>query len=422
MELQTVEWFATNPNRRCYASDDRETKVIDVRMSRSDCNSSPGAALGVWFIGARGSVATTATIGVLAVRAGLSDRTGLVSELGAVAAAGPVDVASLVTGGHDIIDAPLMQRAQQLADSGAFPNALIDTLDDELTCADSRIRRSPQRETQRATANAIEEDLRAFREQNELERVVVVDVSNTEAPAPERPELENLTLLEKALDAGQAPLPQSSVYAYAAFRAGCPLVAFTPSPGPALGALGELAQQQGVPWAGRDGKTGETLVKTTLAPMFATRALKVRSWASYNLLGGGDGRTLSDPHAAASKTETKGAGVDAILEHPVDGPLRIDYIEDLGDWKTAWDHISFEGFLGTRMTMQFTWQGCDSALAAPLVLDLVRLVARAHEAGEVGVMGPLAFFFKDPLGGEEHALSFQWQALIDWCGKLAVTQ
>lgn len=390
--------------------------------SPSESGTSSRSRTGIWFIGARGSVATTATIGALAVSAGLSDRTGLVSELAPVAAAGLIDIESLVTGGHDVIETPVAARAQLLAESGVFPVALVAALSTELADADARIRQAPQLATQRETASAIEADIRAFQEEHGLTRVVVVDVSNTEAPAQPRPELDTLAALEQALDAGQSPLPLSSLYAYGAFRAGSPLVSFTPSPGATPGALVELAQQQGVPWAGRDGKTGETLVKTTLAPMFATRALKVRSWASYNILGGGDGRTLADPVAAESKTATKGAGVDAILGHHVDGPLRIDYVEDYGDWKTAWDNISFEGFLGTRMNLQFTWEGCDSALAAPLVLDLVRLIARAHENGDVGVQNALAFFFKEPLGGDEHAVSAQWTALTEWCGKLAVSQ
>lgn len=393
-----------------------------MTASPTESDTLPRGRTGIWFIGARGSVATTATLGALAVSAGLAERTGFVCELEQVAAARPVPVENLVTGGHDVSDLPIQDRAQALAESGVFPVALVAALRDQLAEADARVRLAPRLETQRATVEAIEADIRAFQEEHGLERVVVVDVSNTEAPAPALPELETLSALEAALDAGQSPLPQSSVYAYAAFRAGAPLVAFTPSPGAHLPALTELAQEQGLPWAGRDGKTGETLVKTTLAPMFATRALKVRSWASYNMLGGGDGLTLSDPAAAVSKTGTKAAGVEAILGHHVDGPLRIDYVEDLGDWKTAWNNISFEGFLGTRMTMQFTWQGCDSALAAPLVLDLVRLVARAHESGEVGVIAPLAFFFKEPLGGTEHAISAQWLALTDWCGKLAVSQ
>jgi myo-inositol-1-phosphate synthase len=98
--------------------------------------------------------------------------------------------------------------------------------------------------------------------------------------------------------------------------------------------------------------------------------------------------------------------------------LHIDYVPDLGEWKTAWDHISFEGFLGTRMTLQFTWQGCDSALAAPLVLDLARLTARAHMAGEVGPLGPLAFFFKDPVASSEHRLAQQYEDLRTWATQL----
>ncbi len=389
-------------------------------MSQGRADNGQPQRTGVWFIGARGSVATTATIGLAAMTAGLAPRTGLVSELEQVAVAGLPPLEGIVTGGHDIIPTPLAHRAQVLADGGVFPPSLVATLGEELARADSRIRLAPRRDTQRQTAQAIEEDIRAFQEEHGLDRVITVDVSSTEPPAELRPELESLAALEDALDAGQAPLPTSSLYAYAAFRAGSPLVSFTPSPGATLGALTELAKQQELPWGGRDGKTGETLVKAALAPMFGTRALRVRSWSSYNMLGGGDGQTLADPHAATSKTTTKGAGLDAMLGYHVDGPMHIDYVEDFGDWKTAWDNIAFEGFLGTRMTMQFTWQGCDSALAAPLVLDLVRLTARAHERGENGVLGPLAFFFKDPLGGIDHTLSGQWRTLTQWCAQLGV--
>ena len=144
------------------------------------------------------------------------------------------------------------------------------------------------------------------------------------------------------------------------------------------------------------------------------RALRVRSWSSYNLLGGGDGRTLADPANAASKTVTKGQGLEAILGHPVDGPLHIDYVPDLGDWKTAWDMVSFEGFLGTRMSLQFTWTGCDSALAAPLVLDLARLTLLAQRRGEHGALTHLACFFKDPMGVREHDFFKQWHVLEEY--------
>ncbi|HSI92882.1 MAG TPA: inositol-3-phosphate synthase [Jiangellaceae bacterium] len=376
---------------------------------------------GVWFVGARGSVAATSIVGALAVRAGLAGTTGLVSELPEVARAGLVGLTDLVFGGHDIAEIPLPKRVEALAAGGVLPHHLPAVLAGELAEVDGWIRPGvfAGESSQRQAADRIAADLRAFRDAHGLDRIVVVDVSSTEPPVSASPELASLAALDRALDLGGSPLPASSLYAYAAFQAGCPVVAFTPSPGPRLPALMELAADRGLPWAGSDGKTGETLLKSVLAPMFATRALRVRSWASVNLLGGGDGETLADPANAVSKTETKAQGLTTILGHPVDGPMHIDFVPDLGDWKTAWDHVSFEGFLGTKMTFQFTWAGCDSALAAPLVLDLVRLVARAHEVGEAGPVAPLGFFFKDPAGSAEHRLSPQWEALIEWCARVA---
>ncbi len=220
--------------------------------------------------------------------------------------------------------------------------------------------------------------------------------------------------LEQAWAAGDSPLPPSAVYAAAAFTAGAAFIDFTPSTGARLPALEELAQRHGVPWGGSDGKTGETLVKSVLAPMFAARSLRVRSWAGTNLLGGGDGATLADPQAMESKARSKARGLEAMLGHPVDGPVHIDNIADLGDWKTAWDHLTFSGFLGTRMSMQFTWQGCDSSLAAPLVIDLARLADLALRRDEVGPLPALGFFFKDPAGSDEHRLFEQQRVLTEW--------
>ncbi|WP_222851272.1 inositol-3-phosphate synthase [Phytoactinopolyspora mesophila] len=377
-------------------------------------------SVGIWFIGARGSVATTTTVGSLAIASGLGPRTGLVSELPPVAQAQLPSLGRLVIGGHEVAGGCLTKRAETLAAAGVLPSDLVTALADELASVDERIRPGVHHHDtdQRSTAQRIEADLRRFREEHDLGRVIVVDVSSTEPPTASTPALDELARLEAALDAGEAPLPISSLYAYAAFRAGCPFVAFTPSPGPRLAALAELAAETALPWAGSDGKTGETLVKTALAPLFAMRALKVRSWSSLNLLGGGDGQTLADPANAVSKTVTKAQGLEAILGHQVDGPLHIDYVEDLGDWKTAWDMVSFEGFLGTRMSLQFTWSGCDSALAAPLILDLVRLMSRAHEVGERGPIPALGFFFKDPAASDVHVLGEQWNALVDWCARL----
>ncbi|NOW00653.1 inositol-3-phosphate synthase [Isoptericola chiayiensis] len=386
-------------------------------VSDDDVNR-PERRLGLWFIGARGSVATTATVGALALARGEAPVTGLVTELPEVARAGLPALDTLVVGGHDV-SGSMVDRAHELAASGVIPPATVAAVADDLAAVDARVRPGTDGTADRVTVDRLEQDLRDFRAAHHLDDVVVVDVSSTEPPAPEADTVGTLAELESLLDAGTAPLPASSLYAYAAFRAGAPFVGFTPSTGPRTPALEELAKSQHLPWAGRDGKTGETLLKTTLAPMFATRALAVRSWSAFNILGGGDGRTLADPAAAASKTATKAMAVQAILGYPVEGPVRIDHVADMGDWKTAWDHVTFDGFLGTRMRMQVTWEGCDSALAAPLVLDLARLVARAHEAGLCGPLAELGFFFKEPLGGTEHALADQWQTLVRWCAGLA---
>ena len=206
----------------------------------------------------------------------------------------------------------------------------------------------------------------------------------------------------EALDRGLGVLPPSSLYALAAIETGCAFVDFTPSVGARLPALEALAEAHEVPLAGSDGKTGETFMKSALAPAFAARALKVRSWAGMNLLGGGDGAALADPARAQSKLDSKGRLLEEILGYPVEAPIRIEDVRDLGEWKTAWDHITFEGFLGVRMKLQFVWEGCDSTLAAPLLLDLMRLMALALERRERGVVPELAFFFKDP-GGHARA-------------------
>jgi myo-inositol-1-phosphate synthase len=152
--------------------------------------------------------------------------------------------------------------------------------------------------------------------------------------------------------------------------------------------------------------------------MFADRNLRVRSWYGANILGGGDGASLAEPERRNAKVASKGRALPAILGYQPEAPVRIDFVDDMGEWKTAWNHIMFEGFLGTRMRLQFTWEGCDSTLGAPLVLDLVRLVAAAGAAGFRGPQAPLAFFFKDPLGTDEHALGHQFDLLCSWAASL----
>ncbi|MFS8477843.1 MAG: inositol-3-phosphate synthase [Micromonosporaceae bacterium] len=375
--------------------------------------------MGVWLIGARGSVAVTTMVGSAALRAGLIEPLGCVTELPALRSPALPALADLVFGGHDIASLSLEKKAHALVSAGVLPAPLVRAVTGELHEIETRLCPAPTGRNQHDTVRRVIADLDAFRERNDLEQVVVVNVSSTEpVPAP-HPAHRDLTALTEALRTAEV-LPRSSLYAYAAFTAGCPYVDFTPSTGARLPALAQLATERNLPYAGNDGKTGETLLKSVLAPMFATRNLRVRSWSGLNLLGGGDGANLARPDANAAKAASKQRVLRETLGYEPEGRTRIDFVADIGDLKTAWDLITFTGFLGSRMRLEFTWHGCDSALAAPLVLDLARLTAAAHRRGAAGPLAPLAFFFKDPIGRMDpagpvpHGLADQWRLLCDW--------
>lgn len=373
-------------------------------MSASPSASSHGSRTGVWLIGARGSVATTVVAGCAAVTAGLHPATGMVTETTDFANAGLPALSSLVFGGHDTVDCPLPKRAEALAAGGVLPHGLPSAVGAELAASDREIRiggplPGDTRDDEELIA-AFAADITDFARRCGVDRTVVVNVASTE-PAPTG-----------------AGLPASSLYAAAALRAGCPYVNFTPSTGLHHPALAALADSSGVPYAGRDGKTGQTLLRSVLGPMFAQRALAVRAWSGTNLLGGGDGAALADPAAAAAKNAGKERVLADTLGAPVEGEVHIDDVPALGDWKTAWDHIAFDGFLGARMVLQTTWQGCDSSLAAPLVLDLARLAARAHQKGLSGPLEELGFYFKDPVGEGPASLAEQYGELKRFAGRL----
>jgi myo-inositol-1-phosphate synthase len=366
---------------------------------------------GIWLIGARGSVATTTVVGALALRAGLAEPTGCVTAHPALNRVPLPGFGDLIFGGHDVTTSPVVKKAEQLAAAGVLPARLVAALGADLAEVEADLRPAPEGGTQARVAAGIADDITAFGARHQLDRIVVINVASTEPVLKPHPEHASLEALTAALAAPGRVLPASALYAYAAFRAGCPFVDFTPSTGARLPALAELASEQRLPYAGHDGKTGETLLKSVLAPMFAMRNLTVNSWSGINLLGGGDGANLANPGANAAKSISKQRVLGEILGYRPEGGTRIDYVADIGDFKTAWDLITFAGFLGTRMDLQFTWHGCDSALAAPLVLDLARITAAAHGCGYTGPLTPLAFFFKDPLGDVDHALFAQWEAL-----------
>jgi myo-inositol-1-phosphate synthase len=375
-------------------------------------------SLGVWLVGGRGSVAVTSIVGALALRAGLAAPTGCVTELPGLRSPALPGFGDLVFGGHDPSTVPLTKKAEALAAAGVLPASLLAAVQSDLAAVDAEIRPLPEAATQAATAGLIVADLVEFRERHDLDRVVVVNVASTEAVPDDHPAHAELALLEAALRESPPVLPPSALHAYAAMQAGCPYVDFTPSTGARLPALDELARKQVLPYAGRDGKTGETLLKSVLAPMFAQRNLDVRTWSGINLLGGGDGANLADPAANSAKTASKQRVLEETLGQEPQGTVRIEFVEDIGNFKTAWDLITFAGFLGTRMRLEFTWHGCDSALAAPLVLDLARLTGAAHAAGRSGALTELAFFFKDPPGDVSHGLADQFRVLTDFVAGL----
>ncbi|MGD0088728.1 MAG: inositol-3-phosphate synthase [Planctomycetota bacterium] len=391
-------------------------------------------SLGVWIVGARGAVSTCAISGARAIARGLAPAQGLVTELSDFKPLGLAGLDKLVFGGHELrSQVTLLQAAAELRDGPRLlPAALVDALREDyaeidrdirpataLGCGETIARLAQGAKLEDAlTAKLIAEQLQAdiadFRRRHELRRVVVVNLASTEPYQETLPACyQSLNALRQAVKNGGEGLNAGVLYAYAALEAGCACVNFTPSLGAEVPALQELALEKGLPHCGKDGKTGETLMKTVLAPMFVARNLKVLSWEGYNMLGNRDGAVLDDPANNAAKTRGKDKALREILG---DSPalhtrVRIDYCPSLDDWKTAWDFVHFQGFLGTKMIMQFIWQGCDSMLAAPLVLDLVRLTDYAWRCGEAGIMKHTACFFKNPAGGETHDFWRQWEAL-----------
>ncbi len=156
--------------------------------------------------------------------------------------------------------------------------------------------------------------------------------------------------------------------------------------------------------------------------MFALRNWQLLSWVGHNIFGNRDGQVLDDPANKASKIRTKDQVISSIVGYKPQTLVSIEYIDSLDDWKTAWNHIHFKGFLGTKMTLQFIWQGCDSILAGPLVVDLARLALLSQRRGEVGVLRHLACFFKNPMDVPEHDFFKQFAMLERYVEEFLTTE
>ena len=386
--------------------------------------------VGLWLIGACGGVGTTASLGLAALSRQLTDTTSLVTALPLFDGVDLDAPEAFVVGGHEIRRAGFRETAAELHQrSNVFEAATLAACQEQLAQWEANVRPGTvlgagptiskladrpevtQARTAQEAIGQIQDDLNSFRERNRLDQVVVLNVSSTEPPFEPSPVLNSLAALRAALDSPTNPLPASSLYAYAALDLGLPYVNFTPSLGATCPALEELAEVRRVPLAGKDGKTGETLLKTVLAPMFKHRNWQILSWVGHNIFGNRDGLVLDDPLNKSSKIKTKDQVISGIVGYKPQTHVSIEYIESLDDWKTAWNHIHFKGFLGTKMILQVIWQGCDSLLAGPLVIDLARLTLLAQRRGEVGVLKHLACFFKNPHGVSVHDFFEQFDLL-----------
>ncbi len=269
----------------------------------------------------------------------------------------------------------------------------------------------------RATIEKLRKDLADFK--SKCDAVVVINLASTEKLAAEGNEIFNSRAgFEKALDEESAAISPAMLYAYAAIAEGVPYGNFTPSLAADIPALIEFAEEQNVPLAGKDGKTGQTFIKTVLAPALRSRALHVDGWYSTNILGNRDGLALSNEDSLASKVKTKQNVLDDILGYPVeDHIVDIRYYRPRGDNKEAWDNIDIRGFLGQTMQIKVNFLCKDSILAAPLAIEIARCLDLAQQRGEGGIQEQLSVFFKLPMtkaDKPEHAFHLQEEMLRQW--------
>jgi myo-inositol-1-phosphate synthase len=403
----------------------------------------PSGRLGILLVGL-GSISTTLIAGVEAIKRGKAKPIGSLALLGSlnlgseevpqhVPIRDHVDLAGLedlVFGGWDIVDADGYAAARR---AGVLDAALIETLAPELAA----IRPWPgifDAEFNRRTgvsycrtgpdfldlADQIKYDILGFHQEHHLERSVVFWCGSTEAYLNEGPAHETLAGFEATMRKGDhRVIAPSMIYAYAALSLGLPFVNATPSRTVDIPALVELARAHGAPVVGKDLKTGQTLLKTILAPGLRDRMLGVTGWFSTNILGNGDGETLDDPAAFRTKQESKLSVLTSILRgdlYPglygdVHHDVKIHYYPPAGDNKESWDVIDIFGWLGYPMSIRIDFLCRDSILAAPLLLDLALFMDLAKRSGLSGPQPWLSFYFKSPMVANgrppEHELSRQ---------------
>ncbi|HMM79154.1 MAG TPA: inositol-3-phosphate synthase [Pyrinomonadaceae bacterium] len=379
--------------------------------------------LGIAVVGIGGAVGTTMAAGVELLRQNAIDTTGLplaaFDEL--------ADYTEIEFAGWDLFESDLATAAENhevlsLKQFAAVRTALGEkrpwpAITDTHFLSNISGTNVLSLARRRDAIAQIRADIREFKA--ECDSVCVVNLASTEALADAgNAVLASLEALEKAIDENAPEISPAMLYAYAAIAEGVPYANFTPSVAADIPALIEFADAQKVPVAGKDGKTGQTFIKTVLAPALRSRALHIDGWYSTNILGNRDGLALSNDESLASKIRTKSSVLDDMLGYEVaDHLVDIRYYRPRGDNKEAWDNIDVSGFLGQRMQIKVNFLCRDSILAAPLAIEIARCLDLARERAEFGIQEQLSVFFKLPMTRDsrpEHAFHIQEKMLLDW--------
>jgi myo-inositol-1-phosphate synthase len=402
--------------------------------------------LGILLVGL-GAVSTTTIAGVLAIRKGLARPIGSLTQMGTVRLGKRTEGRSpriseivplaglddVVFGGWDIFEENSYEAART---AGVLDGALLDQIKPELEAIrpwpavfDQRyVKRLDgpnvkKGKTKKDLAEQVRADIRNFKKQHGLDRLVMVWCGSTEVFMKESGAHQSIDAFEKALEANDPTIPSSMVYTYAALMEDVPYANGAPNLSVDIPAMMALAQQKKLPIVGKDFKTGQTWMKTVIAPGIKARLLGVEGWYSTNILGNRDGEVLDDPESFKTKEESKKSVLDYILQPQLYPELyrdlchvvRINYYPPRGDNKEGWDNIDLVGWLGYKMQLKIDFLCRDSILAAPIVLDLALFLDLAKRAGMSGIQEWLSFYFKSPMHAPglypEHDLFIQLMKL-----------
>jgi myo-inositol-1-phosphate synthase len=394
-----------------------------------------------------GAVSTTTIAGVMAIRRGLAKPIGSLTQMGTIRLGKRTDAKSpmikdfvplaslddVVFGAWDLFKDNAYEAAKT---AGVLEKELLDQIRPELeqirpwpAVFDSRyVKRLEgpnvkKGRNKRDLADQLRADIQKFKADHGLSRLVMVWAGSTEVFLTESPVHATVDAFEKGLEDSDDNIPSSMIYAYAAIKEGIPYANAAPNLSADIPALIQLAQQTGSPMCGKDLKTGQTLIKTIIAPGLKSRLIGVEGWYSTNILGNRDGEVLDDPESFKTKEESKKSVLDYILQPNLYPDLydklchvvRINYYPPRGDNKEGWDNIDIFGWLGYKMQLKINFLCRDSILAAPIVLDSALFLDLAKRAGMRGIQEWLSFYYKSPMHAAglypEHDLFIQLMKL-----------